>query len=142
IEPQYAFWHQVPDAAAAAAALPAGARELLTVGHRGLDTFLARSDCSFVVRSIEPPENALPVHARSLIARPPFFEGAETGLMRYEGITHLITKNSGGTQTEAKLKAAQQLRLVVTMIARPVLPPATEVPTVGRVIAALHLERG
>jgi hypothetical protein len=28
------------------------------------------------------------------------------------------------------------------MIARPALPPATEAPTVGRVIAALHLERG
>lgn len=141
IEPQYAFWHHVPDAEAAAAALPAGARVLLTVGHRGLDIFLARSDCSFVVRSIEPPERPLPVHARSLISRPPFFVGAETELMRYEGITHLITKNSGGVQTEAKLKAAQQLRVAVLMIARPKLPAAHEVPTIGRAIAALHLER-
>lgn len=142
IEPQYAFWHHVPDAEAAAKALPAGARVLLAVGHRGLETFLARSDCSFVVRSIEPPEKPLPVHARSLIARPPFFVGGETELMKDEGITHLITKNSGGVQTEAKLKAAQQLRLAVLMIARPKLPPAHEVPTVGRAIAALHLERG
>ena len=142
IEPQYAFWSHVPDAEAAAAALPAGARVLLTVGHRGLQTFLARSDCSFVVRSIEPPEKPLPVNARSLIARPPFFVGGETELMKYEGISHLITKNSGGVQTEAKLKAAQQLRLVVLMIARPQLPPAHEVPTVGRAIAALHLDRG
>jgi len=142
IEPQYAFWHHVPDAAAAANALSPGSRVLLTVGHRALETFLARSDCSFVVRSIEPPEKPLPVHARSLIARPPFFVGGETELMKYEGITHLITKNSGGVQTEAKLKAAQQLRIAVLMIARPQLPPATEVPTVGRAIAALHIERG
>lgn len=142
IEPQYAFWHHMADAAAASAALPAGARVLLTVGHRGLETYLARTDCSFVVRSIEPPEKPLPVHARSLIARPPFFVGGETELMKTGGITHLVTKNSGGVQTEAKLKAAQQLRVAVLMIARPALPPAHEVPTVGRAIAALHLERG
>lgn len=140
-EPQYAFWHHVRNVQEAAAGLPKGARVLLTVGHTGLETFLARTDCSFVVRSIEPPERELPVHAQSLIARPPFFIGAETDLMRHEGITHLITKNSGGVQTEAKLKAAQQLRLAVVMIARPELPPAHEVPTVGRAIAALKLDR-
>jgi precorrin-6A/cobalt-precorrin-6A reductase len=140
-EPQYAFWHHVRNVQEAAAGLPKGARVLLTVGHTGLETFLARSDCSFVVRSIEPPERELPVHAQSLIARPPFFIGAETDLMRNEGITHLITKNSGGVQTEAKLKAAQQLRLAVVMIARPELPPAHEVPTVGRAIAALKLDK-
>jgi precorrin-6A/cobalt-precorrin-6A reductase len=138
-EPQYAFWHHVPSAEDAAAGLPAGARVLLTVGHRKLEIFLARSDCSFVVRSIEPPDRALPVNAQSLLARPPFFVGGETELMKHEGITHLITKNSGGVQTEAKLKAAEQLRLAVVMIARPELPPAHEVPTVGRAIAALKL---
>jgi precorrin-6A/cobalt-precorrin-6A reductase len=59
--------------------------------------------------------------------------------MQYEGITHLITRNSGGVQTEAKLKAAEQLRLAVVMIARPQLPEAHDVPTVGRAIAALKL---
>jgi precorrin-6A/cobalt-precorrin-6A reductase len=140
-EPQYAFWHHVLSAEEAAAGLPKGARVLLTVGHKGLETYLARTDCSFVVRTIEPPERELPVHAQSLIARPPFFVGGETELMQYEGITHLITKNAGGVQTEAKLKAAQQMRLAVVMIARPELPPAHEVPTVGRAIAALKLDR-
>jgi precorrin-6A/cobalt-precorrin-6A reductase len=140
-EPQYAFWHHVRNPQDAAAGLPKGARVLLTVGHTGLETFLARSDCSFVVRSIEPPQRPLPAHAQSLIARPPFFIGGETELMRGEGISHLITKNAGGVQTEAKLKAAQQLRLAVVMIARPALPPAHEVPTVGRAIAALKLDK-
>ena len=140
-EPQYAFWHHVDNAGEAAAGLPAGARVLLTVGHRNLETYLARSDCSFVVRSIEPPEKSLPVNARSILQRPPFFVGAETDLMQYEGITHLITKNSGGVQTEAKLKAAQQLRIAVVMLSRPQLPEAHEVPTVGRAIAALKLEK-
>jgi precorrin-6A/cobalt-precorrin-6A reductase len=139
-EPQYAFWHHVQTPEDAAAGLPPGARVLLTVGHRKLDVYLARTDCSFVVRSIEPPEKELPVHAQSLIARPPFFVGGETELMQYQGITHLITKNSGGVQTEAKLRAAQELRLAVVMIARPALPPAHEAPTVGRAIAALKLD--
>jgi precorrin-6A/cobalt-precorrin-6A reductase len=140
-EPQYAFWHHVDSAEDAAAGLPAGARVLLTVGHTKLEVFLARTDCSFVVRSIEPPEKPLPINAQSLIARPPFFAGGETELMQYEGITHLITKNSGGVQTEAKLKAAQELRLAIVMIARPKLPEAHEAPTVGRAIAALKLDR-
>ena len=139
-EPQYAFWHHVQTPEEAAEGLPAGARVLLTVGHRKLDVYLARTDCSFLVRSIEPPEKPLPVHAQSLIARPPFFVGGETELMRYQGITHLITKNSGGAQTEAKLRAAQELRLAVVMIERPALPPAHEAPTVGRAIAALKLD--
>ena len=138
-EPHYAFWHHVENAVEAAAGLPAGARVLLTVGSTRLEPYLARGDCSFVVRSVEPPAKALPVNARSLIARPPFFVGGELELMQYEGITHLITKNSGGVQTEAKLKAAEQLRLAVVMIARPTLPEAHEAPTVGRALAALKL---
>lgn len=138
-EPQYAFWHHVANNDEAAAGLPSGARVLLTVGHKKLDIFLARTDCSFVVRSIEPPDRPLPVHAQSLLARPPFFVGGEIELMQYEGITHLITKNSGGVQTEAKLKAAEQLRLAIVVIARPALPEAHEAPTVGRALAALKL---
>src|SRR6218665_37474 len=114
-----------------------GARALLTVGHTGLEAFLGRTDCSFVVRSIEPPERALPVNATSLIARPPFYPQGELQLLQEQGITHLICKNSGGVQTEAKLQAAHQLRLPVLMIARPELPPAYEVPTIGQAIAAL-----
>jgi len=139
-EPQYAFWHHMADADEAAAALPAGARVLLTVGHKGLDIYLKRTDCSFLVRTIEPLDADLPAHAQSILGRPPFFVGAETELMHGQGITHLITKNSGGVQTEAKLRAAQQLRVVVLMIARPALPEAHEAPTVGRAIAALKLD--
>lgn len=138
-EPQYAFWKHMASAEEAAASLPKGARALLTVGNTKLDTYFARHDCSFVVRSIEPPEKELPVNATSLLGRPPFFLGGELEMMQEQGVTHLISKNSGGVQTEAKLRAALQLRLPVFMIARPALPPAYEVPTVGQAIAALRL---
>ncbi len=140
-EPQYAFWKHVASPQEAAASLPKGARVLLTVGHTQLEAYLVRADCSFVVRSIEPPEKPLPVNATVLIARPPFFLGGELALLQEQGISHLICKNSGGVQTEAKLAAALQLRLPVIMIARPALPPAHEVPTVGQAIAALRLDR-
>src|SRR5690606_8009054 len=138
-EPQYAFWKHVASAEEAAQNLPRGARALLTVGHTGLEAYLARTDCSFVVRSIEAPEKPLPVNATSVLARPPFYPQGELALMQEQGITHLVSKNSGGVQTEAKLQAALQLRLPVFMIARPELPPAHEVPTIGQVIAALRL---
>ncbi|MDB5539874.1 MAG: hypothetical protein JWQ89_1601 [Devosia sp.] len=138
-EPQYAFWKHMASAEEAAASLPKGARALLTVGHTKLDTYLARTDCSFVVRSIEPPERELPVNATSLIGRPPFFFNGELAMMQEQGISHLISKNSGGAQTEAKLQAALRLRLPVFMLVRPGLPTAYEVPTVGQAIAALRL---
>lgn len=138
-EPQYAFWHHVRNAEEAATGLPSGARVLLTTGHGGLEHFLARNDCTFVVRSVEPPAAPLPAYARSLLARPPYFLNRELELMQHEGISHLVTRNSGGVQTEAKLRAAEQLRLAVVMIARPALPEAHEAHTVGHAIAALKL---
>lgn len=138
-EPQYAFWKHVASAEEAAEALPRGSRALLTVGHRKLEPFLRRTDCSFVIRSIEPPEWELPVNVTSILARPPFFFNGELALLQEQGITHLVCKNSGGAQTEAKLQAALRLRLPVFMIARPELPPAYDVPTVGRALAALKL---
>jgi precorrin-6A/cobalt-precorrin-6A reductase len=138
-EPQYAFWKHVGSPEEAAAMLPRGARALLTVGNSALEPFLKRTDCSFVVRAIEAPAKPLPVNATSVLARPPFFLGGETELMQHHGVSHLVTKNSGGVQTEAKLHAAAQLTIPVIMIDRPELPPAHEVPTIGQAIAALHL---
>lgn len=140
-EPQYAFWKHVASPEEAVDALPRGARVLLTVGTRNLETYLGRTDCTFVVRAIEPPEKPLPPHASLILSRPPYFLTTELELLQENGITHLISKNSGGVQTEAKLQAAQQLRLPIYMIERPALPPAHDVPTVGQAIAALRLDR-
>lgn len=138
-EPQYAFWKHFETAEDAAAALPRGARALLTVGHGMVEPFLTRSDCTLLVRSIEPPAKPLPAHATSVISRPPYYPGGEKQLFEEHEVTHLVTKNSGGAQTEAKLGVALQLRLPVFVIDRPALPAAHEVPTVGQAIAALRL---
>jgi len=132
-------WTLVDTPAEAAAALPPNADVLLTTGHMGLEAFLERDDCQFVVRLIETPELDIPSHVRLLQTRPPYRLDDELTLMRREGITHLVTKNSGGAQTAAKLTAARQLGVRVIMIARPVYGPALEVASVEAAIDAMSL---
>jgi precorrin-6A/cobalt-precorrin-6A reductase len=140
VEPQYAFWIHAADFEKAAAALPRGARAFLTIGHRGLEPFYARADCTFLIRAIEMPE-WLPPHCWLIQSRPPYYVREETELMRKEKITHLVSKNSGGAQTDAKLFAAQALGLKTVIIDRPEKPKVRDYQSIGRCIAALHLER-
>jgi precorrin-6A/cobalt-precorrin-6A reductase len=141
IEPHYAFWHRVADFAAAAQALPRSARAFLTIGHKELEPFYARTDCTFLIRTIEMPEGLLPPHCWAIEARPPFYVSNETELMRRERITHLVSKDSGGGQTEAKLFAAQNLGLKTIIIDRPKKPQVREVTSIGRCLAALRLDK-
>jgi precorrin-6A/cobalt-precorrin-6A reductase len=140
-EPPGIDWIRATDGAEAASLLPAGARALLTTGHTEIESFFARTDCSFVVRTIEPLTHRLPINAISILSRPPYFLSAELDLMTHQGISHLVSKNSGGVQTAAKLDAAAELGIAVVMIDRPRLLPAPEAPTLGQVIAALRLDR-
>lgn len=135
-----AGWITVETVTEAAAALPANAEVLLTTGHSGLEIFLERDDCHFLVRTIEAPTKPLPRHAKLLQSRPPYSLADELALMRAEGITHLVTKNSGGGQTAAKLDAAQQLGVKTIMIARPAYGPALEVDSIDAAITALQLD--
>lgn len=138
-QPMGAEWVTVETVAEAAAALPLNADVLLTTGHSGLEHFLERDDCQFVVRTIETPDIEMPRHASLLQRRPPYSVSDEMALMEREEITHLVTKNSGGGQTSAKLEAAQRLGVKVIMIARPVYGPALEVATIEAAIEALDL---
>ena len=110
-------WREVADIAAASDSLPGGARALITTGRKELVPFAARIDVTGVVRFIEPVAG-LPGHLTQIIARPPFSLEAELALMRDERITHLVSKNAGGTG-RAKLDAAAQLGLPIVMVARP-----------------------
>lgn len=133
-------WVTVETSAEAAAALPPNADVLLTTGHAGLEHYLERDDCQFIVRLIETPAMDMPRHASLLQTRPPYDLSSEMALMEREGITHLVTKNSGGKQTSAKLEAARRLGVKVIMIARPAYGPALEVASLDEAIAALGLD--
>lgn len=132
-----AGWRHVRDLRAAADALPRLATVLVTTGHEGLGELLERDDCRLVVRLIEPPVEALPRHARLILSRPPYTVAGETRLFRDEGITHLVTKNSGGEQTAAKLEAARATGAQVIMMDRPVYGPAVEVGSVDEAVRAI-----
>jgi len=134
-------WRRVPTPAAAASALAAGPvaddalaeRVFLTTGRTGLEPFAGLSRHWFLIRSIEAPSAPLPPRHQLLLARGPFSVAQEIALMRQHRIDVLVTKDSGGPLTSAKLVAARELRLPVLLIQRPSLP---EVPAVSTVEAA------
>jgi precorrin-6A/cobalt-precorrin-6A reductase len=114
-------WLSVMDMAEAASALGDAARRVfLTVGALQLAAFANAPQHHYLVRSIDPPDAiaALPDH-RLILARGPFAVEDETALMRDERIDVLVTKNSGGKATAAKLAAARALDIDVVMVERP-----------------------
>ncbi|GAA0619781.1 cobalt-precorrin-6A reductase [Kribbella sandramycini] len=125
-------WHWVDDAQAAAAALPAlGSRVFLTIGRQGLNHFAATGLWT-LARCVDPPDPA-PAWCTLLLDRGPYAVPGELELLRRHRIDVLVTKDSGGPQTEAKLTAARELQLPVVLIRRPELP--TGVEAVGSVAA-------
>lgn len=129
-------WIEVPDTAAAAAALPGLAKRVfLTSGQRNLTAFAALEDTWFLVRLIDPPEAPIPLTQHRLIqARGPFAEDDEIALLGEHRIEAVVAKNSGGALTYAKVAAARRLGLAVVMLRRPA-PAGGE--TAGSVGAAL-----
>ena len=111
-------WHQVPDMAAAAAALPAlGRRVFLAVGRQELAAFAGLDDLRLIARMVEAPEDLSGLEI--VLARGPFAVADEETLFRRLGIEVVVSKNSGGEATVAKITAARRLGLPVVMIARP-----------------------
>lgn len=131
------MWIAANSAADAARALPSGTRVLLTTGRKDLEPFYARADISGIARMIEEPPCKTPPAWRILRQRPPFTLADEAALLAENGITHLVTKNAGGSATEAKLLAARQARIPVVMIARPGKPDVPSFATISNLMAVL-----
>jgi precorrin-6A/cobalt-precorrin-6A reductase len=135
-------WHPVASLDAAAALLPRlGRRVLLTTGRLGLAAFAHLAGLHFVVRSVDPPEPPLPPDTRVLLARGPFDVAGESALLREHRIDVLVTKDSGGAATAAKLTAARAQGLPVVVVRRPPLPPGlTAEPDTTGVLRRLGLD--
>ena len=111
-------WHEVPDMAAAAAALPTlGRRIFLAVGRQELAAFAGLDGLRLIARMVEAPEELSGFEV--VLARGPFAVADEEALFRRLGIDVVVSKNSGGEATVAKIIAARRLGLPVVMIARP-----------------------
>jgi precorrin-6A/cobalt-precorrin-6A reductase len=126
-------WLRVPDLEAAAAALPGlGRRVFLTTGRQRLDAFTHLSDLWLLARVVDEPTEPLPSNVGIVRDRGPYTVDGEVGLLTTHHIEVVVTKDSGGEYTAAKLIAARQLGLTVVMVDRPPTTgaPAT-VPTVA-----------
>ncbi len=134
-------WIAVADMREAVAALGTGPRRaFLTIGQKELAPFRAAPQHSYVIRSVDAPDpQSLPPDAEVITARGPFGEADERRLLAEKRIDVLVTKNSGGSATEAKLAAARAAGIPVVMVER---PPRPDVETVATAEAALDwLER-
>lgn len=114
-------WIEVGDMAAAAKALPHDARRVfLTVGRLQIAAFETAPRHFYLIRSIDAldPAPNLPLH-RVILGRGPFTLEDEERLLREEAIDMIVTKNSGGAATYAKVEAARLLGLTIVMVERP-----------------------
>lgn len=133
-------WRIVPTAEAAAAALgKTPLRVFLSLGRQDLHAFAASPQHRYVARTIEVPDQAaLPPNLKILQARGPFDRDSEARLLVKEEIDIIVSKNSGGTATYAKIEAARELDLPVIMIARPDKPAGHVLGSPEEAVAWLH----
>ncbi len=121
------LWTSVATMGAAAEEVASGrsTHVFLTIGRSDLDLFSVAADGRrrWLIRSIDPPGFLTLAPARLVLDRGPFTEESEADLMAASGVDLLVSKNSGGDATAAKLAAARRLGIGVVMVERPSSPP-------------------
>jgi precorrin-6A/cobalt-precorrin-6A reductase len=129
-------WTWVDDLTGAAAAIRRlGPRVLLTTGRQGLSAFSVIDDAWFLIRCIDPPEPPLPPRHELILDRGPYTLPGELGLIDHHRIDVVVTKDSGGELTVAKLDAARERELPVILVRRPARPATETVPDVAAATA-------
>ena len=119
-------WIWVPDheqAAKAAAEIPG--RVLLTVGRQPVKFYYQVPNV--LARVAEWRGEPIPHGWRVLAKRGPFSLDDELKLMKTENVRAIVSKDSGGDATAAKLDAAAKLNIPVIMVARPAPPEGVTV---------------
>ena len=116
---------------ARAAAEALGIRPFLTTGRQTLGHYASWTDRDVLVRVVEPLETAPPARWTVVEDRGPYAVEGELTLLRSHRVDVLLTKDSGGSYTSAKLTAARELGVPVVVVHRPAPPP--EVAAVGSV---------
>ncbi|MBD3882265.1 cobalt-precorrin-6A reductase [Phormidium tenue FACHB-886] len=137
-------WIEVESHAAAAAVLPSLAqRVFLTIGRQELAAFAHLKSLWFLMRMIDPPapEAAVPP-GLLLLERGPFALEEERSLLLNHQIGAIVSKNSGGSATYAKIIAARELDIPIVMVQRPPLPAAAQVSTVEAAVSWLVSQLG
>ncbi|OUL21421.1 cobalt-precorrin-6A reductase [Nostoc sp. 106C] len=125
-------WIEVDNIVAATAALPNQAqRVFLTVGRQELSAFVHLKGIWFLMRVIDPPNpDVLIPPGLVLCDRGPFALDNEREILIHHKIDTIVSKNSGGDATYAKIIAARELGVKVVMVNRPAIPPGEQVSNV------------
>ena len=90
-----------------------------------------------MIRAVTAPDpDLLPRRHQLVLSRGPYRYDGECALLREHRIDALVTKNSGGDMTRAKLDAAAALDIPIVMVSRPPLPKG--VATAGSVDEAVE----
>lgn len=130
-------WTWVDDLPGAAAAVTASAAErvFLTSGRQGLAAFAGLRDPWFLIRCVDPPDVPLPPRHELRLDRGPYTEPGEGEILDRHRIDLLVTKDSGGALTAAKLTAARERGIPVVVVRRPPRPDVVTVVTVAEAVA-------
>lgn len=127
--PGAAGWHWVDgheEAAVRAAAL--GERPFLTVGRQALGHFVtALADRPTLVRVVDAPSIELPAAWTVLLSRGPYPIVSEREIFAEHDIDVVVTKDSGGSYTWAKLAVAAERGAAVVIVRRAPAPPDMDV---------------
>ena len=139
-------WIEVENIEAAAQKLSdRSKRVFLTIGRQELAAFAHLQDIWFLMRMIDPPQpNTLVPKGLLLYDRGPFTLADERQLLIQHAIDTVVSKNSGGDATYAKIIAARELNIPVVMVQRPAVPQGDRVANVEAALNWLigHLKLG
>jgi precorrin-6A/cobalt-precorrin-6A reductase len=114
----------------------------LTQGRLQLAAFAKAPQHRYIVRTIDRPAKIDALRECQLIlARGPFALDDELKLMRDERVEALVTKNSGGRATYAKIEAARTLGVSVVMVRRPKPPEAETLYDLDAVMTWIGVHR-
>ncbi len=113
----------------------------LTTGNKDLWLFQNSLNCNFLIRTVEKPElvSEWP-KAKFLKDRGPYTLENEIKLLKKHNISMLVSKNSGGASTYAKIEATRHLKIPVLMVKRPEIITAKSCQTVNEAVEWLHLQ--
>lgn len=130
-------WIEVETPTEAAALLPGLAQRIfLSIGRQDLPQFAHLQEHWFLMRMVDPPQPGTSVPpGELLLQRGPFTLSEERSLLQRYALEAIVSKNSGGQSSFAKIRAARERGIPVVMLQR---PPRPEVDQVGDLEGALQ----